>query len=76
MPSDPIPTPEAARRDEAASRSDSAAPAGMAEHRHPSPRGISHPEEEQDGRGEWWSLAKAIAIGAVVIMLITWLIAG
>jgi len=77
MPSDPIRPADAVLRDEAASSSDSVAPAGMAEHRHPSPRGIAHhPEEEEDSRGEWWSLAKAVAIGVFLIMLIGWLISA
>ena len=77
MPSDPIRSPDAALRDENAARADSVAPAGMAEARHPSPRPVAHQEEgETGGRGEWWSLLKAVLIGVVVVMLIGWLISG
>ena len=77
MPSDPIRPPDAVLRDQNAGRTDSVAPAGMAEARHPSPRPVVHAEEgETGGRGEWLSLAKAVLIGAVVVMLIGWLISG
>ncbi|MCR0982111.1 hypothetical protein [Roseomonas populi] len=75
MPSDPIRS-GAATRDQAAASPDAAAPAGMAEARHPSPRPIAHAEEGEGGRGEWWSLIKAVLIGVVVLMLLGWLISG
>ena len=75
MPSDPIRS-SAGLRDQVAASPDSAAPAGMAEARHPSPRPISHAEEGEAGRGEWWSLVKAVLIGVVVLMLIGWLVSG
>jgi hypothetical protein len=48
--------------------------AEAAEPRYPGPRPISHPEEGEGGRGEWWALLKAVAIGALIVMLIGWLI--
>jgi hypothetical protein len=76
MPSDPIRSHDAVLRDEAAARNDSVAPAGMAEARHPAPRGIAHAEEGEAGQGEWWSLLKAVIIGVIVVMLVGWLISG
>lgn len=63
-------------RDAVAARDDLAAPPGMVKQRHPAPRGVAHPEEEADQRGEWWTLVKAVAIVAGFIMLIGWLISA
>ncbi|MBP0445620.1 hypothetical protein J8J14_12620 [Roseomonas sp. SSH11] len=73
MARSPSPSDDTRMRDEAASRADSMAPAGMAEARHPAPRPIAHAEEGEAGRGEWWTLVKALLIGALVVMLIGWL---
>lgn len=74
MPSDSTRPPDVVLRDDNAARVDSVAPSGMAEARHPPPRPIAHAEEEPSGRGEWWSLLKAVVIGVIAIMLIGWLI--
>lgn len=76
MPSDQIQSHDVALRNANEGRADSTAPGGMASARHPYPRPVSHVEEgDADTRGEWWSLLKAVLIGALAIMLIGWLIA-
>ncbi|WP_043831322.1 hypothetical protein [Muricoccus aerilatus] len=74
MPEDPVRSRDEILRDAVAERSNVAAPPGMAERPHRAPRGVAHPEEVTDKRGEWWTLVKAILIAAAVIMLIGWLI--
>jgi len=51
-----------------------AVPVSLAETRLSPPIGIAGLEEDEDPRGEWWALLRAVAIGVVAIMLIGWLI--
>ncbi|SHI80440.1 hypothetical protein SAMN02745194_01108 [Roseomonas rosea] len=54
----------------------STVPSNLAELRYAAPRQIAHAEEGEGGRGEWWALLKAVVIGALIVMLIGWLISG
>jgi len=72
----PLSSHDTALRDEAERLGEAGAPRGMAEALHPTPRPTSHVEEGEGGRNEWLSLAKAVAIGAVVVMLLGWLISA
>ncbi|WP_426957784.1 preprotein translocase subunit SecE [Muricoccus radiodurans] len=74
MPSD-LPRPsDTVIRDSNAGRSDSVAPPGAVENMALAPRSTFHEEEGEGGRSEWWSLAKAVLIGVVVVMAIGWLL--
>jgi len=72
----PLSSHDTALRDEVDELDDGRAPRAAMDSIHLPPRSTSHAEEGVGGRNEWWSLAKAVAIGAVVIMLIGWLISA
>jgi hypothetical protein len=75
MPSDMGGPSDAVIRDQNASRGDTAAPPGVVENAHMSPRPPFHAEEGEADHSDWWSLLKAILIGVGLLMLLGWLLA-
>ncbi|MFC0388742.1 hypothetical protein [Muricoccus vinaceus] len=74
MPIEPMRGPEAGPGEGSACSVHGAVPVSLAETRLSPPIRIAGLEEDEDPRGEWWALLRAVAIGVVAIMLIGWLI--